>query len=109
MNCFDDNLASIAFEMHLDSIKASISKLQAQEMDRTDRDAWVDYYCSECEVDTVEIFPNSMEIDINEVTLQEYNSWYQLSRVAPKYVTRPGYKATCKVPFTGAWLIQASA
>ena len=101
MNCFDGNLASIAFEMHLDSIKASISKLQAQEMDRTDRDAWVDYYCSECEVDTVEIFPNSMEIDINEETLQEYNSWYQLSREAPQYVTRPGYKATCKVPFTG--------
>lgn len=47
------------------------------------------------------MYPESKDIDISEKTVQEYNTWYQISRDEPKFFDRPGYKATCKVPFSG--------
>lgn len=101
MNCFSGAYAFQAFPAHLKAIKKKISKLSAKEMDSTDRDAWVDYFCTECEIDLVVMYPESKDIDIAEKTVQEYNTWFQISRNEPKFFDRPGYRATCKVPYSG--------
>ncbi|GAA0830467.1 hypothetical protein [Bifidobacterium pullorum] len=101
MNCFNGAYAFQAFPAHLKAMKKKIAELSAKEMDSTDRDAWVDYFCSEYEIDLVVMYPESKDIDISEKTVQEYNTWYQISRDEPKFFDRPGYKVTCKVPFSG--------
>ena len=68
-------------------MKKKIAELSAKEMDSTDRDAWVDYFCSEYEIDLVVMYPESKDIDISEKTVQEYNTWYQISRDEPKFST----------------------
>ena len=82
-------------------MKAKIAGLSANEMDSTDRDAWIDYYCAQYELDPIVIYQECKENDIEEKTLQEYNTWYQFDRSERKYYDRPGYKVTCKVPFSG--------
>lgn len=101
MNCFSDAYASQAFSAHLEATKKKISGLSAKEMDSTDRDAWVDYFCSECEIDPVVMYPDLKEIDIEEKVVQEYNTWFQISRDESKFFDRPGFRASCRVPFSG--------
>lgn len=101
MNCFSGELASSAFSERLKATKAQIAKLQDRDMDNTDRDAWVDYFCSQCEIDALTIYQASYEIDLEEKTLAEYNHWHRMLPYGPEHYARPGIRATCKVPFTG--------
>ena len=89
MNCFNGAYAFQAFPAHLKAMKKKIAELSAKEMDSTDRDAWVDYFCSEYEIDLVVMYPESKDIDISEKTVQEYNTWYQISRDEPKFFDSP--------------------
>ena len=101
MQCFSGAHTFEAFPAHLNKMKAKVAGLSANEMDSTDRDAWVDYYCALFEIDPIVIYPECKEIDIEEKTLQEYNTWYHLDLSERKYFDRPGCRATCKVPFSG--------
>lgn len=101
MNCFNGAYTFQAFPAHLEAMKKKIAGLSAKEMDSTDRDAWVDYFCSEYEIDLVVMYPDSKQIDVEEKTVQEYNTWFNISRDEPKFFDRPGYRATCKVPYSG--------
>lgn len=101
MNCFSGAYAFQVFPAHLNTMKKKIAELSAKEMDSTDRDAWVDYYCSEYEIDLVVMYPESKDIDIFEKTVQENNTWYQISGDEPEFFDRPGYRVTCRIPFSG--------
>ncbi|WP_143117349.1 hypothetical protein [Denitrobacterium detoxificans] len=70
-------------------------------MDKTDRDAWIDYYVSQYEIDCLAIYPESMQLELDEKTLQEYNHWSRMDPSEPKYFDVAGFRATCMVPYTG--------
>ncbi len=101
MQCFNGAHTSRAFPAHLESMKKKVAELSAQEMDKTDRDAWIDYFFAEFQIDPVVMYIGEKENDIEEKTVREYNTWHQIDRRSPKYLDRPGYRATCKVPFSG--------
>lgn len=101
MDCFSGAYAFQAFPAHLETMKKKIAALSAKEMDSTDRSAWVDYFCSEYEIDLVVMYPDAKTIDLDEKTVQEYNTWSHFSPDEPRYFDRPGYKAICRVPFSG--------
>ena len=101
MQCFNGAHTFQAFPAHLKRMKEKVSGLSAQEMDKTDREAWIDYYCAEFQIDPIVMYPESKTVDIEEKVVQEYNTWSQVSRMEPKYFDRPGYRVTCKVPFSG--------
>ena len=101
MQCFNGAHTFQAFPSHLKRMKEKVSGLSAQEMDNTDREAWIDYYCAEFQIDPIVMYPESKTVDIEEKVVQEYNAWSQVSRMEPKYFDRPGYRVTCIVPFSG--------
>ena len=101
MQCFNGAHTSRAFPAHLESMKKKVAELSAQEMDKTDRDAWIDYFFAEFQIDPVVMYTEAKENDIEEKTVQEYNTWHPIDRRSPKYLDRPGYRVTCKVPFSG--------
>ena len=47
-------------------MKEKVSGLSAQEMDKTDREAWIDYYCAEFQIDPIVMYPESKTVDIEE-------------------------------------------
>ncbi len=53
-------------------MKEKVSGLSAQEMDKTDREAWIDYYCAEFQIDPIVMYPESKTVDIEEKIVQEY-------------------------------------
>ena len=52
-------------------------------MDKTDRDAWVGYFVSQYEIDCLTIYPESMQLELDEKTLQEYNHWSRMDPYEP--------------------------
>lgn len=101
MNCFNGEPTSHAFAARIKAAEAEISQLLDKDMDNTDRDAWVDYFCSKYEIDTLTIYQDSKEFDFCEKTLKEYNHWHRMMPYEPEYYSRPGIRATCRVPFAG--------
>ena len=101
MKCFAGNLTVDVFKAHHARMRQEIASLSAEKMDKTDRDAWVDYFISQYEIDCLTIYPEKMQLELNEKTLQEYNHWSRMDPYEPKYFDVAGFKATCTVPYTG--------
>ena len=103
MKCFNGNDSYSIFEGLKHKLKESIRKLSADELDKTDRDEWLDYWIGQYEVELVTIYPETAEIDVSEKTVQTYNTWYQMDRTEPKYFDVAGVKATCRVAYSGTY------
>ena len=101
MKCFAGDLTVDVFKAHQARMRQEIASLSAEKMDKTDRDAWVDYYVSQYEIDCLTIYPENMQLELDEKTLQEYNHWSRMDLYEPKYFDVAGFKATCTVPYTG--------
>lgn len=101
MHCFNGAHTFQAFPAHLEQMKKKVAALSAQEMDKTDREAWIDYFCAEFQIEPIVMYPESKDIDIREQAVQEHNTWFYVGGMGPEYFDRPGYKVTCKVPFSG--------
>lgn len=101
MNCFNGAFVSQAFETILDNMRKEISTLTAEKMDKTDKEAWVDYFVSRYEIAPIEIHPETMNIDLQEKEIAVYNQWHMLTGRAHEYVMRPGFRATCVVEYAG--------
>ena len=100
-HCFHGNLASDALRARGEQMKEAVSSLSAKRMDRTDRDAWVDYFVSKYEVEPLELYPDTIEIELDEKTVRVYNPMARMLPYQSEYVDRPGIRATCRVAFTG--------
>lgn len=100
-NCFSGNHASEVFRAHGQRCKETIASLSSEKMDQTDRAAWVDYFVSQYEIDTLEIHSEAMQLEIEEKTVQIYNHWSRMIPYESEYVNRPGIRATCRVPYYG--------
>lgn len=57
MRCFNGNLTNDAFKAYQQQMREEVASLTAGKMDNTDRDAWVDYYCSKYEIECLTIYP----------------------------------------------------
>ena len=101
MKCFAGNLTVDVFRAYHARMRQEIASLSAEKMDKTDRDAWVDYFVSQYEIDCLTIYPENMQLELDEKTLQEYNHWSRMDPYEPKYYDVAGFKATCIVPYTG--------
>ena len=100
-HCFQGNLASDAFRARGEQMEETVSGLSAKRMDQTDRDAWVDYFVSEYEIEPLELYPDSIEIELDEKTVRVYNPMAKMLPYQSEYVDKPGIRATCRVAFTG--------
>lgn len=100
-NCFNGNHAPSVFYAHGQRCREAISSLSSEKMDQTDREAWVDYFVSEYEIDMLDIHPEAMELEIKEKTIQVYNQWSRMIPYENEYIDQPGVRATCRVPFYG--------
>lgn len=78
-----------------------ISELKAEELDSTDRDAWVDYWENEYYCPPVELYPNNAEVSLDQQPVQQYNSWHHIAWDEPEYLEVEGARATCRVPYSG--------
>ena len=101
MQCFNGNSSHDIFESLKAQLKAKIAELKTEELDSTDRDAWIDYWENEYYCPLVTIYPNNAELDLNQQTVQTYNSWHQVAWDEPEYFDVEGVRATYKVPYTG--------
>ena len=101
MQCFNGNLTIDVFKAHLAKMRQEVASLSPEKMDKTDRDAWVDYYVSKYQIDCLTIYPESMQMELDEKSLQEYNSWSRMDSYEPDYYNVPGVRATCTVSYTG--------
>ena len=101
MQCFNGYLTADVFKGHLAKMRQEISSLSAEKMDKTDREAWVDYFVSHYQIDYLTIYRDSMQLDLGEKTLQEYNTWSRMDPYEPEYYDVAGFKATCRVSFSG--------
>lgn len=101
MQCFNGNLTIDVFKGHLAKMRQEISSLSAEKMDKTDREAWVDYFVSHYQIDYLTIYRDSMQLDLGEKTLQEYNTWSRMDPYELEYYDVAGFKATCRVSFSG--------
>ena len=103
MKCFNGNDSYSIFEGLKHKLKESIRKLSADELDKTNRDEWLDYWIGQYEVELVTIYPETAEIDVSEKTVQTYSTWYQMDRTEPKCFDVAGVKATCRVAYSGTY------
>lgn len=101
MQCFNGANTFQAFPAHLEQMKKKVAALSAQEMDKTDREAWIDYFYAEFQIEPIVMYLESKDIDIREQTVQAYNTWFRVGRMGPEYIDMPGYRVACKVPFSG--------
>lgn len=101
MRCFNGNLTNDAFKAYQQQMREEVASLTAGKMDNTDRDAWVDYYCSKYEIECLTIYPDSAEFDLGEKKIQVYNQWSRMVPYEPEYYEVSGFRATCKVAYTG--------
>lgn len=99
--CFCGTPTQEAFSARSAALKKEISGLSAQKMDQTDRDAWIDFFCSRYEIDCLELNPEAMEFDLSEKTVRVYNQWARFGPYEQKYFDKPGVRAICRVPYTG--------
>lgn len=107
MQCFNGNDSYSIFEGLKKRLKDDISKLKAEDLDSTDRDEWIDYWENEYFCPPVVLYPDHAELDLNQQTVQAYNSWHQVAWDEPEYFDVEGARATCKVPYTGApWFFE---
>ena len=107
MQCFNGNSSYSIFESLKARLKDDISKLKADDLDSTDRDEWVDYWENEYFCPPVVLYPDYAELDLNQQTVQAYNSWHQVAWDEPEYFDVEGARATCKVPYTGTpWFFE---
>ena len=70
MQCFNGNSSHDIFESLKAQLKAKIAELKTEELDSTDRDAWIDYWENEYYCPLVTIYPNNAELDLNQQTVQ---------------------------------------
>lgn len=101
MQCFNGVLATEALRARLSDMQDEVGSLAAGKMDLTDRDSWVDYFVSRYEIDPLTIHPEAEELDLEEKTVQIYNVWSRQVPYEEEYFDRPGFKATCRVPYSG--------
>lgn len=101
INCFNGNRASAVFEAQGNKCKNAIASLTAGKMDQTDREAWVDYFVSKYEIVPLDIHPETMQLEIEEKTVQVYNQWSRVFPYESEYINRPGIRTTCQVEFSG--------
>ena len=99
--CFGGNDATTVFKSHGVRMKEAVAKLSAEKMDQSDRDAWVDYFVSEYTIEPLVLYPNSIEIELDEKTVSVYNPMARMLPYESEYVDRPGIRATCRVAYTG--------
>lgn len=105
MLCFNGAFTSQAFENHTERMIKEIGSLTAKQIDKTDRDAWIDFYYSRYEIAPIEIHPETMRIDLQEQEVSVYNQWHMLTGRAPEYITCPGLRSTCTVEYTGDYAL----
>jgi hypothetical protein len=101
MQCFNGVLATEALRARLSDMQGEVGNLAADKMDLTDRDSWVDYFVSRYEADPLTIHPEAEELDLEEKTVQIYNVWSRQVPYEEEYFDSPGFKATCRVPYSG--------
>ncbi|MBB3171019.1 hypothetical protein [Parvibacter caecicola] len=101
MECFNGNSSYSIFENLKARLKEDISELKAEELDSTDRDAWVDYWENEYYCPPVELYPDNAELGLTQQSVQQYNSWHHAAWDEPEYFEVEGARATCKVPYSG--------
>lgn len=107
MQCFSGNSSFDIFEGLKARLKDEISRLTADELDSTDRDAWTDYWENEYYCPPVELYPDNAVLDLSQQKVQTYNSWYQTAWDEPEYFDVEGAKATCAVPYSGTpWFFE---
>ena len=99
--CFGGERATAVFQAHGAKMKKAVAKLTVEKMDQTDRDAWVDYFVSKYTIEPLELYPDSIEIGLDEKTVRVYNPMARMLPYQSEYVERPGIRATCRVAFTG--------
>lgn len=99
--CFCGTPTQEAFSARSAEVKKEISGLPAQKMDQTDREAWIDFFCSKYEIDCLELYPEAREFDLSEKTVRVCNQWARFDPHAQKHFDKPGVRATCRVPYAG--------
>lgn len=102
MRCFEKCDTYNAINYWNKEVRERILKLSAREVDRTDREAWVDHFISEFEVIPVELYPDAREYALVEKVVKERNQWFRHFPDEKEYYDRPGVKITCRVPYTGS-------
>lgn len=107
MQCFSGNDSCNIFENLKHQLKERIAELGPEELDSTDRNEWIDYWINQFEVDSVVIYPDNAELNLNEQPVEKYNTWHHIDWSEPEYFVVPGVKATYKVPYTGTpWFFE---
>lgn len=91
------------FERRIIQIKGEIEKLSNEVICLTEIDELVKYYVNKYQIEKIEIFKDNITKDISEVTVKEYNPFYQStnSQFEPKYYSSAGIRVTFDIPFDG--------
>lgn len=101
MYCFNGSLTADVFAVRGREMRDDIATLSAQQMDGTDKEAWVDYFVAKYQIDLLTLHPEAKELDIAEEKIQQYNAWPQMNPFGQEYIEVPGIRVTCTIPFTG--------
>lgn len=107
MRCFNGNDSYSIFESLKRQLKDSIAEQKPEDVDKTDRDEWVDYWVNQYTVMPVELYPDHAEYSLDEQMVKTYNTWHRVDWDEPEYFTVAGVKAICRVPYSGtSWFFE---
>lgn len=101
MHCFNGNYATHVFDTRRKRMLDEIASLDASSMNETDREAWIDYFCSKFTIEYLIIHRDSIELDLVEKKIRICNQWARIMPYEPEFCEVPGFCATCKIYYTG--------
>lgn len=101
MDLFSDNVVSTYISQKQVDLEKEIQRFSDQQILTCDFDEWADYFESKYYIDPIVLFEDSIEQDLSETQIKQYNVWHRHDIYEPEYYNVDGYKVTFRVPFDG--------
>lgn len=102
MLLFNDSLLTDVISNQLEQLKDEIKDLSLAEMENTTKAEWVDYFVSEYTLESLKLYPETMELeDLEDVKIEKVTWISSCSFDPPETAEVQGVNVSCKVGFSG--------
>lgn len=101
MELFAGNEIATYIESKQKDLESEIKRFSDQQISTCDIEEWADYYQSKYYIDPIVLYEDSIEQDLSETQIKQYDVWHTYDSYEPEYYYVEGYQITFKIPFDG--------
>lgn len=101
MELFSGDEIRTYIESKQNDLEREIRGFSDQQISTCDLEEWADYFQSKYCIDPIILYEDSIEQELSETQIKQYDIWHNYDSYEPEYYFVEGYQITFKIPFDG--------